>query len=324
MITTSSSAHARTTLGSGLLTLLACLTCSSAQATTVVAGSVMDAVTATPIAGAALQIENGGVLLGSTRTDGDGNFRLPFEIETRPTPQNLKLAINHENYVETAEDVIVTSSRTDRPSYRVVLLPQAVANCRRPRGHTVVVGYFRPPANATAQMDLTSRIRDTLDYDVLARIQKLHVGLEQQPVFLACEQIKPQALADYTSLAKVLTADAFLSGYVAPAGLPGSNKVKVEMSIGDRFGLMVPPTHASSPNIDLDDPATARLQAAAQAAIFTALIAGYEKSGQPAECIKAANAAEQAIGILPPPLVEARKRCERATPNSGLTKGGAP
>jgi len=324
MTTTSSSARVnRTALGIALLGLLFGA-CSDARATTVVAGSVADAVTTAPIAGAELRVENAGVLLGTTRSDDHGNFRLALEIPIRPAPQNLKLAVNHDSYAETADDVIVTSGQTDQGSYRIVLLPAAVANCRRLDGHTVVVGYFRPPAAAPIELELASRIRDTLDYDVGARMQKMQIGVALQPVFVACEQIKPQALADYTSLAKLLMADAFMSGYVAPAGTPGSQKVKVEMSVADRFGLMVPPAHASTAIVDLDDPRTARLQSAAEGAIFTALIAGYEKSGQAKECVEAANAAELAIGALPAALIDARKRCQRALPNSGLVRGGAP
>jgi hypothetical protein len=285
---------------------------------------VLDAVTASPVAGVSLRLTNGGVLLASTTSDSNGTFRLVFDIANRPVAQNLKLTIHGENYVDTANDVIVTSGHTDRDSYRVALIPKAVAECRRLRDHTVVVGYFRPPVGAPGQLELAARIKDTLDYDVLARFQKVKIALPAQPVFLACEKIVPQSLADYPSLAQVLKADAFLSGYVSPAGIAGSPKVKVEMTIANRFRLQDAPVRASTPNVDLDDPATVRLQSAAQTAIFAALVAGYEQSGQATECVQAANAAEQAIGSLPAALAETRRRCERATPNSGLARGGSP
>lgn len=304
--------------------LLLCWAWSSARSATVVAGSVLDAVTASPVAGLSLRLTNGGVLLASTTSDSNGTFRLVFDIANRPVAQNLKLTIHGENYVDTANDVVVTSGHTDRDSYRVALIPKAVAECRRLRDHTVVVGYFRPPVGAPGQLELAARIKDTLDYDVLARFQKVKIALPAQPVFLACEKIVPQSLADYPSLAQVLKADAFLSGYVSPAGIAGSPKVKVEMTIANRFRLQDAPVRASTPNVDLDDPATVRLQSAAQTAIFAALVAGYEQSGQATECVQAANAAEQAIGSLPAALAETRRRCERATPNSGLARGGSP
>ncbi len=296
---------------------------SSARAAIVVVGSVVDAVTATPVSGAELSIANGGVLLGRGASDATGQFRLVFELANRPEAQNLKLAVRRANYIETTDDVTVTSGRTDRGSYRIVLLPVAVADCRRLRDHTVVVGYFRPPSGAPAGLELAARIKDTLDYDLLTRFQQLRIRPDSQPLVIACEKVKPQALADYASYAKALQADAFLSGYVAPTGVAGSQKVKVEMSIGDRFGLLVPLAHASTPNVDLDDPAAARLHADAHAAIFTALIAGYEKTGQATECVEATIAAERAIGALPATLADARKRCQKRLPNSGLLPGGS-
>ena len=304
--------------------LLLCWAGSSARSATVVAGSVVDAVTASPVSGVSLRLANGGVLLASTTSDSNGTFRLLIDIANRPVAQNLKLTVHGENYADTANDVIVTSGHTDQSSYRVVLMPKAVAECRRLRDHTVVVGYFRPPVGAPGQLELAARIKDTLDYDVLARFQKVKIALPAQPVFLACEKIVPQSQTDYPSLAQVLKADAFLSGYVSPGGIAGSSKVKVEMTIGNRFRLQDPPVRASTPNVDLDDPATVRLQAAAQTAIFAALIAGYEQTHQVTECVLAANAAEQAIGSLPADLADARKRCQRATPNIGLARGGSP
>ena len=285
------------------------------------AGAVTDAVTLAPISGANLQVEADGQLLGRATSDDAGQFRVVIAVANQPAAQNFKLTVQRANYIQSAADVIVTSGRTDRDSYRIALVRTEVADCRRQRGRTVVVGYFRSPAGAPAQLELAARIKETLDYDVLARFQKAKFGVDSQPVFVACEQIKPQAMADYTNLAKVLKADAFLSGYVVSAGVAGSPKVRVEMSIGDQFDLLVPPTHATTPNIDLDDPASAQLQVTAQTAIFTALIAGYEKSGKANECVQAANVAEQAIGSLPPMLAQTRKRCEQATPNAGLTRG---
>ena len=75
------------------------------------------------------------------------------------------------------------------------------------------------------------------------------------------------------NFAKALRADAFLTGYIAPLTRPSDTKVKVEMIIADRFGLLGP-TKATSPDVNLGDPAGARLASEAYAAILTALIAG--------------------------------------------------
>jgi hypothetical protein len=303
-----------------LFGLLACCVAAGSRAATLVAGLVTDAVTSAPISGAKLQVEKAGVSIGSATSDGAGQFRVTIEIPNQPAAQNLKLTVQLENYRPTDSDVIIKSSRTDRASYRIALVPNAVADCQRQRLHTVVVGHFRSPAGAPALLELASRIKEKLAYDVGAKFQKDIFVKESLPLFLACEQIIPQDEVDYANFAKVLKADAFLAGSVAPAGVGGSQKVKVTMSIADQFGLLSPPTRATSPNIDLDNPEASSLQAAAQTAIFTALIAGYERSRNFSECVRAVSVAQEAIGTLPPDLIEARKRCQRATPNIGLVR----
>ena len=307
----------------GFFALMLYAACQCALASTVVAGSVKDAVTGSPIIGAQLRVENGGVLLGNAATDDAGNFRLAFEIASRATPQNLKLLVRQDGYADTARDVVVISGRTDQMSYPIALLPASVAACRRPQSRSVVVGHFRPPMSAASLGDLAARIRDTVRYDVLAGFQRLKMPIERQPSFMACGQIDPPQDSDYPSLAKALMADAFLTGYVAPSGTAGSQKVKVQMSIADRYGVLQSGLRVSSPDIDLDDPDSAQLQAEALKAIFLALVTGYEKAGQAGDCIQAVNGAGLVLGTLPAELVAARKRCEKATPNSGLVRTGA-
>lgn len=315
----------RLAASAAFLTLVLSAACQCALASTGVAGSVKDAVTGTPIVGAQLRIENGGMVLGNAATDDAGNFRLSFEIANRPTPQNLKLVVREDGYADASRDVVVTSGRTDQMSYVVALLPTSVAACRRQQSRSVVVGHFRPPMSAASLGDLAARIRDTVQYDVLAGFQRLKIPIERQPAFLACGQIDPPTNADYPSLAKALSADAFLAGYVAPSSTAGSQKVKVRMSIADRYGVLSPQLSVSSPDIDLDDPESAQLQAEALKAIFLALVTGYEKAGQPGDCIQAVNGAGLVLGSLPAELVAVRKRCEKSLPNSGLVRtGGSP
>jgi hypothetical protein len=100
--------------------------------------------------------------------------------------------------------------------------------------------------------------------------------------------------------------------------------VKVEMRIADRFGVLKPPARASSPDVDLDDPAAAQLSPDARVAILTALVAGYEHAGNAAECVEASNAAEGVVGALPEKLAEARERCLQSLPNRALLRGDSP
>jgi hypothetical protein len=96
------------------------------------------------------------------------------------------------------------------------------------------------------------------------------------------------------------------------------------MMIADRFGVLEPPARASSPDVDLDDPAAARLSPDAHLAILTALVAGYEQTGNAAECVEASNVAEHVSGVLPEKLAEARDRCLQSLPNRALLRGNSP
>jgi hypothetical protein len=299
--------------------ILACAG-GNAIAATVVAGQVNDGFSGAAVAGADITVLDGSKLLGHAASDAAGLFRVVFDLEAQSGVKNLKLDVRLSGYTAITKDVVVAAGRTDQNSYQIALISADVSACRRNGMHVVVVGYFRQPIGVTGDLQLSDRIKDSLDYDVLARFQKLKIGPEFQPIFLACEKIEPKADVDYGNYARVLSADAFLSGRVAPEGTAGFQKVKVDMLIGDRYGLLNPPAHATTLNVDLDDPATTRLQEAAQVAIFTALINSYERAAQPSECVEAANAAEQAIGKLPLLLSESRKRCAAALPNAGLIR----
>jgi hypothetical protein len=291
-----------------------------ARAATLVTGSVTDSSTGTAIAGAQVEIAKGAVRLGQAVSGSDGRFRLSIDVPNTPQAQNLKLTVRHSGHVDAASDVVVVSGRPDRAAYAFDLLPSAVADCRRGSNHVVVVGYFRPPASQAGDTGLADRVKDTLDYDLLAPMQLVGVPTGMQPTILACGNVQPRAATDYPALARALGADAFLAGYVTAPASPTNPKVKVEMVIADRHGVLQPPARASSPDVDLDDPAAARLSAAAHVAILTALVAGYEKAGQSAECVEVTNAAERVVGTLPPGLAQARERCTQKLPNRALLR----
>ncbi|HEX9277299.1 MAG TPA: carboxypeptidase-like regulatory domain-containing protein [Casimicrobiaceae bacterium] len=300
---------------------LAALMGQSAFATTIVAGTVRDATTDAPVTGARVTIRRGNELLGSAVTASGGIFQLPFEIAVRPDAQNLQLFVTLEEYVESSQDVTVTSGRANAASYRFNLVPRSVADCIRTREHTVVVGYFRPSTSSAGDADLAARVADALNYDLLVRMQQGRLGRDALPIIVACGRARPQSIGDYTNFAKVLNADAFLGGYVDESG---PRRVKVQMSVADRFERLVPPLQAASKDVNLGDPAVARLDPSAHVAILTALVTGYERSGKFAECIEFTVAAARILGSLPPALAEARRRCEQAVPNRGLLPGGAP
>ena len=291
--------------------------------TTTVIGNVRDAITGTAIANAQIEMLNGSDRLGSAISGSDGRFSLAAKVGNEPPAQTLKLTVRHEGHEPATNDVVITSGSPDRDEYAFELLPTLLADCRRDRDHLVVVGHFRPPSES-ADPELAARIKDTLNYELLTRILLAGIAPDLQPTILDCGKVQPKADADYPGIAKALRADAFLAGYVTPPASTSSPKVKVEMMIADRFGVLKPPARASSPDVDLDDPAAARLSPDAHLAILTALVAGYEQTGNAAECVEASNAAEHVSGVLPAKLAEARERCLQSLPNRALLRGNSP
>jgi hypothetical protein len=294
----------------------------SSPATTVV-GSVRDAVTGTVIANAQVEMVKGSDRVGSAISGSDGRFSLAARVGNQPAAQTLKLTVRHDGHEAAGSDVVVTSGKPDRDEYAFELLPTLLADCRRDRNHLVVVGHFRPPSES-ADPELAARIKDTLNYELLTRIQLVGIAPDLQPTILDCGKVQPKADADYPGIAKALKADAFLAGYVTSPASTSSPKVRVEMMIADRFGVLEPPARASSPDVDLDDPAAARLSPDAHLAILTALVAGYEQTGNAAECVEASNVAEHVSGVLPEKLAEARDRCLQSLPNRALLRGNSP
>jgi hypothetical protein len=292
-------------------------------ASTTVIGTVRDAVTGTAVANAQVEMVKGSDRLGAAVTGSDGRFSLAARVGNEPAAQTVKLTVRHEGHEPAANDVVIASGSPDRDEYVFELLPTLLADCRRDRNHLVVVGYFRPPS-ASADPELAARIKDTLNYELLTRIQLVGIAPDLQPTILDCGKVQPKADADYPGIAKALKADAFLAGYVTHPASTSSPKVKVEMMIADRYGVLQPPARASSPDVDLDDPAAARLSPDAHLAILTALVAGYEQTGNAAECVEASNAAEHVSGVLPRQLAEARERCLQSLPNRALLRGSSP
>jgi hypothetical protein len=280
--------------------------------------------TGAPVPGAKVTVTQGGATLGSELTGPEGQYVLTFKVPLRPQSQTVTLLVERTDYVGKSVEVVVTpSGAAEKTSYRFELLPAAVAECYHPRDHTIIVGYFRPPASASGDADFASRIRDNVHLTLLPVLQELAAFKDQpslQPEARDCAQARPKREADYPGFAKALGADAFLTGYVAPAG----RLFKVEMWVADRFDLLIPPSRATSANMDLDDPDATRLSVPSRTAILSALAVGYEKTGKTAECVQVAEAAQRILKTMPPEIAATRKRCQAALGHQGLLRGATP
>ncbi len=289
-------------------------------ATIIVGGTVRDASTGAAISGVDITIRRGGTDLGAAVSGTDGTFQLPFEIESRPEAQHLTVLARKDAFDSGSRTIVVTAGKATPRSFDFELVPAFVAECRRSVDHTLVVGYFRPAAASAGDPDIASRVADALNFDLLVRMQQ-QLAATALPSIIACGGARPRAVADYQRFAKVLDSDAFLVGWVDNAAL---SKVKLEMAVIDGYGVLAAPLRASGGEVNLNDPALARLKPEAHAAILTALVNGYEKAGKFAECVEFTSAAARIIGTLPQPLQEVRSRCEQRVPNRGLLPGGSP
>jgi hypothetical protein len=293
---------------------------TAVAASFVLAGTVSDASTGVSVSGAEVTLHSGGADVGTTVTAGDGLFQLPFDMTSSPQPKNLKLIVRREGFVAMASDVVVSAAGASPRSFAFALVPSAISNCVRAADHAIVVGFFRPAGGSPGDADISGRVADALNYDLLVHLQQ---SMSQQtlPSVIPCGNAKPIQVTDSPKLVNVLHADALVTGSVNAVAL---QKVKVDITVFDRFELPPFPKRTSSKDVNLDDPELARLDRSAQEAILTALISGYEREGHFAECVDFTSAAARIVGALSGELASARQRCEQKAPNHGLLPGGQP
>jgi len=291
---------------------------SCAQCETIALGSVIDSTTGAPVAGASVSIkqQSGGTLAEAISNE-DGTFRLAFDVGDGDV-QRFAVSVELSGYRTISQGISVTRGKTDRPSYSVKLLPEAIAACViQSNRHSIVVGYIRPPSSMAGQNDLAERVRDALELDLLPRIQRNELPPERQPKITACVNARPASRDHHSDFAKSLRADAFVSGHVVPAS---QNQVTVEMAVADRHDRLVPPVLATSAPVDLDNARAARLGPETYAAVLIALAGGYESGEDYAACVELVGLSESILGRLHPKLAEARDRCQTASPLRGLTQ----
>ncbi len=285
-------------------------------AATNISGLVTDSITGRPVAGAQVTVSNGQTTLGVVSAEADGVFQLFVNVGAGTAPQALNLAVSQPGYGTVVRSVVVTAGRADQMSYRISLPRNEVRNCNPYWARTVVVGYVRPPA-AGGGLDLSQRVSEVLQYDLLTEVQKTHLATAQQPIVMACPEAQPRTLIEQADWARALNVDAFVVGMAEPV----SQRYRVDLQVSGRYAGAVLPTQASTPPMNLDRPASADLGRAALEPIMIALLNAYLKEGRYAECVEFSMAAEHALGKLAA-LTELRKACQAKLPNKGLLGGG--
>jgi hypothetical protein len=288
-------------------------------AQTAVKGIVTDRTTTLPLAGASVELRRGADVVGRTVSRPDGSFLIVVDAGQAPQAQNFKLAVAHDGFVAADQDVVITSARPDSTLYKSVLVRKAVADCVLKRARRVVVGHFRPPSGAAGATEFAARVTDALLYQ-LSFMERSRVAADRRPSVVACERLDDRE--NLPALARELNADALMSGSVArPDARP---RYSVTMFLGDPYGLFDNASRVHSRDVDLDDPSASRLAPEALAAVLEALLTGYVKNGQFAECVELSGLA---LSELPKPspaaIVNLRAECLRRQPARGLL-GGTP
>lgn len=306
-----------------LLSVLILSVCPNlyADSSLVAGGSVTDAATRAPVIGAEIVLQRGDAVLGRGISDDAGTFGIPFNANVQRETQYFTLIVRHSKY-RSASAIVEVVAGASVPPHPFQLWPESLIDCVHKQAHAIVVGYFESPG--MDKVALTRRIAATLEYELLPLVQQQRLPPKVQPFVHKCPTAEPQGTKDYMNFAKALRADAFLTGYIAPPTRPSDTKVKVEMIIADRFGLLEPYAMVTSPDMNLEDPRVTRLAAEAYTAILTALIAGYEQEKMHGACFALTVVAQKLLPTLPPKIAEARQRCQDALPTKGLLLEDVP
>ncbi len=298
-----------------------CLCCSTnAFSQSLMNGQVIDSVDRVPVAGTTVTIHKGEQLLGRAESNVEGNYEISFEIPSRPRLQILTIRAEHENYVRSSLNIQIVSGEPI-PSIRISLLPDKLSDCRPLSDPSVIVGYFFPPLSMSGtSLGLSTRIADALKFDLVTRIQQLHIDWKLQPSFKPCEKANPEGDEQRKDFARSLESDVFVSGYIKVT----EHGYKVRTLIIDRYDLFEAPFSSENPNVDLDDPGAAQLTRETHVAILNAIAVSYEQEHNYDECVNVTVVAEQILGNLLPEIEDIRKRCQKSLPHQGLLPGGTP
>lgn len=306
--------------------LLLCLALA-AEADTALRGLVTDRTTGLPLAGAKAELRRGITVVQAGVSGNDGSYLLTVDVGNSPQAQNLKLAVTLDGFVDLDHNVIITSGRPDSPVYRAVLVRTAVAECKVRRARRVVVGHFRPPIGLAGGSNFSARVTDALLYE-LSFLERSRVAAERRPAVVTCDRLDDRE--NLTALARELQADALMSGTVGRSTNPGvgGTRFNVAMFLGDPYGLFPGATPVTSRDVDLEDPSASRLSPAAMAAVYQALLTGYLRSEQFADCVELGGLALAALPRPPPAaplsqalltsLSELRAQCQRRLPVNAL------
>lgn len=291
---------------------IACLSSRAAALDVIVVGDLTDATTGQPIVGAPVEVRFSALPVGRALSDERGRFRVPA---TLPDGSNLyvaQLAIDHPDYAAKTEEIQVVNKEPTRDSYALTLFPRVLAPCLPQRGHgthLVVVGHFRSPIGENIG-DLSDRLAEAMQFDLLNHLQRAHVPTNLQPIFAPCTEAKPRAISQGKTLAQALRADALVHGNVSRE----QNSFHVSTHVSDAHNPAAAPVTATSRDVDLNNPNIASMNPDTHVAVLAAVAAGLLENRDCVGALAVASAAERLAGQPPPFVAGVRQRCVEAPP----------
>jgi hypothetical protein len=286
-------------------------------ADSILAGKVTDATTLQPVAGAEVQIEYSGQVVGAGTSDIDGFYRAPFTVpHGAPTISTMIASARSGGHVVNRSPFQVNAGTPVMTAHNILLYPIGVMECLSQTGHSVIVGHFLPPEGRNLA-ELSTRIARSLEYALNTQLQAVRLTLELLPSFEPCDAAKPRTPRLAANFAKALRADAFVGGDISAAD--GSSSFTVSIYVSDAHGLFSIPAIASNRSVDLSNPSGASIGGETHAAVLASIAAGLAKN----DCVSAIavlSVAERLVDVIPPYITSLRKTCESRVPNAGLRR----
>jgi hypothetical protein len=294
------------------------LTVMPGAADSILAGAVTDAITLQPVAGAEIQIEYSGQIVGAGTSDIDGFYRVPFTVPpAAPAVLTMVASAHSGSHGVTRSNFQVNAGTPVATAHNIALFPTGVTDCRSQTGHSVIVGHFLPPDGRNLA-DLSTRIARSLEYALNTRLQTVRLTLELLPSFEPCDAAKPRTPRLAANFAKALRADAFVGGDIAAAD--GSSGFTVSIYVSDAHGLFSSPEMASNRSVDLGNPSGASMSGETHVAVLGSIAAGLAEKNDCFSAIAVLSVAERLVDVPPPYITTLRRTCESRVPNAGLRR----
>jgi hypothetical protein len=291
---------------------------SPVLADSILAGTVTDAITQQPIAGAEVNIEYAGQVIGSGSADINGLYSVPFAMPaSAPGLATVVASARSGAHELNRSNFQVDGGTPVGAAHDIALYPLGVTACRSQTRHSVIVGHFLPPVGGNFP-DLPDRVAQSLDFALNTKLQSVSLSPELQPSFEPCQAAKPKTARFGANFAKALQADAFVGGNIAD----GPVEFTISTYVSDAHDLFSAPKIVTSRSVDLNNPSGANMAADIHVAVLAAVAAGLAGKEDCVGAITVLSVAEQLVEPPPPYLLALRTRCEAKLPNIGLLGTG--